>query len=207
MSSYSSLGDKFKEYNFGILISSILGTSFKVKTSASTSELFKYKLFIFFNAVNIVKSTFGQLVKDNCSITGDPATSSTSNTLRFSKTNVFIASGNFNTLRLRNEVDNSRLSIAVPCILISCIKGELLSLNVPPKAVHPLKSTLVKYLFADKFALFEFISDNIVAFLHSSSIKRSALPISIESGFIELKPLIRLILLPPYINTSWSVAA
>ena len=41
----------------------------------------------------------------------------------------------------------------------------------------------------------------------SNSINLVALPINIRLGFIEDIPFILLMLLPPYINTSWSVAA
>ena len=58
-----------------------------------------------------------------------------------------------------------------------------------------------------KFALFELMSVNIGQSEISSSTSRVALPINIEFGFIVEIPIIRLILEPPYTNTSWSVAA
>ena len=105
--------------------------------------------------------------------------------------------GTRNVPRFLIDVGNNIPVIAVPFTFTSLSKGELFNLSVPPNAEHPLKLTLDKYLFGDKFALFEFISVNNVALVHSNSTSFVALPISIELGFMVLIPLIRLILEPP----------
>ena len=95
----------------------------------------------------------------------------------------------------------------LPLISISRSKREFIILSVPDIPVHPLRLILFKYVCGSKLPPFEFISLNKVHPDASNSINLVAAPINNCDGLVVDIPFILFILLPPYINTSWSVAA
>ena len=115
--------------------------------------------------------------------------------------------GNFILSKLRILLGRFRPVIAVPEISISLISGDVFNLRFPPSNGQLLRLSLFRYVCGDKFALLALMSANNGELLASNSINLVALPINIRFGFIDEIPNIRLILEPPYIRTSWSVAA